>query len=133
MIKRIVLDTNVIVSALLTPSGNPAAALKLAAAGNLQICHNGQIFDEYREVLSRPKLRIDPEDGSRLLDILFLAGLSITPKTSAFPVIDEKDRIFYDTAKECDAVLVTGNKRHYPEEAFIVTPAEFLRIWGKDL
>jgi putative PIN family toxin of toxin-antitoxin system len=132
MIKRIVLDTNVVVSAFLTPSGNPAAVLKLAASGDLQICHNSQLFAEYREVLSRPKLKIDPEDSSGLLDILFLVGLSITPKTSTFPMIDEKDRMFYDTAKECDAVLVTGNKKHYPEEAFIVTPAEFLEIWEKE-
>ncbi|GHU99166.1 PIN domain-containing protein [Spirochaetia bacterium] len=132
MIQRIVLDTNVIVSALLTPSGKPAAVLKIAAAGNLQICHNSQILAEYRDVLSRPKLKIDPKDSSRLLDILFLTGLSITPKPSTFPMIDGKDRVFYDTAKACDALLVTGNKRHYPEEAFILTPAEFLPVWETD-
>jgi putative PIN family toxin of toxin-antitoxin system len=129
MITRIVLDTNVIVSALLTPSGNPAAVLKIAAAGNVQICHNSRIFAEYREVLSRPKLKIDPGDSSGLLDVLFLTGLSITPKPSTFPMIDGKDRVFYDTAKACDAILVTGNKKHYPQEPCIVTPAEFLAVW----
>jgi len=39
---------------------------------------------------------------------------------------DEDDRIFYDTAKSANAVLVTGNKKHYPDESFIMTPAEFL-------
>jgi len=40
---------------------------------------------------------------------------------------DESDRTFYDTAKTCGAVLVTGNMRHYPSESFIMTPAKF---WG---
>jgi len=39
---------------------------------------------------------------------------------------DESDRIFYDTACESKAILITGNKKHYPDEEFIMTPADFL-------
>ena len=41
---------------------------------------------------------------------------------------DEDDRAFYDTAKNNDAYLVTGNTRHYPNESFILTPTEFMRL-----
>ena len=41
-------------------------------------------------------------------------------------MIDEDDRIFYDTAKTAKAYLITGNKKHYPQENFIFTPADFL-------
>jgi putative PIN family toxin of toxin-antitoxin system len=133
MIQRVVFDTNVIVSALLSPLGNPARALKIAVSGgNVQICHNSRIFAEYREVLSRPKLNIATEDSDTLLDILFLMGLSITPEVSTVPMADEKDRIFYDTAKTCTAALVTGNKRHYPPEPCILTPTEFVETMNRD-
>jgi len=45
---------------------------------------------------------------------------------SNIPLPDESDRIFYDTAKENGTILITGNTKHYPNEAFIVTPANFL-------
>jgi len=46
--------------------------------------------------------------------------------------INEDDRIFYDTAVEAEAYLITGNIRHFPKEAFIITPAQFLTVVGYD-
>jgi len=43
-------------------------------------------------------------------------------------LIDETDRIFYDTAKNTASILITGNIRHYPNEKFILTPTEFLKL-----
>lgn len=45
-------------------------------------------------------------------------------------MIDEKDRIFYDTAKESSAILVTGNIKHFPKEAFIMSPNDFIQEIG---
>jgi hypothetical protein len=44
---------------------------------------------------------------------------------------DESDRKFFDAAKTCGAVLITGNKKHYPPEPFILSPAEFLSLPAK--
>jgi len=46
---------------------------------------------------------------------------------------DEDERAFYDTAKNNDAYLVTGNTRHYPNESFILTPTEFIGLWTKPI
>ena len=42
---------------------------------------------------------------------------------------DEDDRSYYEVAKLCNAILITGNKRHFPDEPFIMTPAEFLETY----
>jgi putative PIN family toxin of toxin-antitoxin system len=126
MTNRIVIDTNVIVSALLTPNGNPAQVLKCITSGKMQICLNAQIFAEYVDVLFRPKLKLDKIDTQNLLDILCMSALIVTPEASHIALTDEDDRIFYDTAKACDALLVTGNIRHYPDEPFIMTPAQLI-------
>ena len=54
---RVVLDTNIIVSALLQPSGAPAQVFVLALGGALQLCVCGRIYAEYEQVLRRPRLQ----------------------------------------------------------------------------
>jgi putative PIN family toxin of toxin-antitoxin system len=58
MTSRIVVDTNVMVSALLSPTGKPAQVLEYISSGRMQICLNAQIFAEYVDVLFRPKLKL---------------------------------------------------------------------------
>jgi uncharacterized protein len=57
---RVVLDTNVLVSAFLKPRSKPAKILRLILQGNLEIIINEPILSEYQEVLTRPKLRLNP-------------------------------------------------------------------------
>jgi putative PIN family toxin of toxin-antitoxin system len=57
---KIVLDTDVIVSGLIQPLGNPAKVLTLALAGAVQICHEKRILAEYAEVLARPRFKFGP-------------------------------------------------------------------------
>lgn len=54
---RVVLDTNIIVSALLHPLGPPAQVLMLALGGSIQLCVSGSIYAEYEEVISRPRFQ----------------------------------------------------------------------------
>src|ERR1039457_4668044 len=54
---RVVLDTNIIVSALLQPLGPPAQVFVLAIGGSMQLCISGSVYAEYEEVISRPRLR----------------------------------------------------------------------------
>ena len=127
-IPRVVLDTNVIVSALLSPSGNPAKIYKMFLTGFLTLIYSADILDEYQDVLNRPHLKIPKDD----VDIIFTAikkyGGKVEPSPGTDIMVDESDRIFYDTAKIAKAYLITGNTRHYPQESFILNPKEFLEI-----
>jgi putative PIN family toxin of toxin-antitoxin system len=58
---RIVLDTNVIVSALLQPLGPPAQVFRLAIAHAVQLCVSGSVYAEYEEVLTRPRFHLRVE------------------------------------------------------------------------
>jgi uncharacterized protein len=73
---RIVLHTNVLVSALLTPHGPPGQILQLAVAGKVVLRHDGRIMSEYRDVLRRPKFSFDPKNVDELLSYLESVGES---------------------------------------------------------
>ena len=67
MMMRVVLDTNVIVSALMSSLGNPAKILTLLFNEEIQIYYSGDILAEYEDVLSRPALKINPKKIKRFL------------------------------------------------------------------
>ena len=125
---RVVLDTNILVSALMSPSGNPAKIYKMFFSGALVLVYSESILTEYKDVLYRPYLRIFSEDVDMVLDAVRLRGEYVETIPSTFPMADEDDRIFYDAARSGGAYLVTGNTRHYPKETFILTPTEFLKL-----
>lgn len=124
---KIVIDTNIIISAALTPLGNPAKIIDMVFEDKLQIFYSLQILSEYKEVLSRPRLKIATQTQIDILGAIKEVGTLIEPTISNIPFIDESDRIFYDTAKTSRAILISGNIRHYPDEAFIMTPSDFLK------
>lgn len=123
---RAVLDTNILVSALLRPDGNPAAVLNLALNGNIALCWDSRLIAEYREVLLRPKFGFESKDVEALLDYILHAGISVVPAPCAAEFADGDDRKFYEVAKCAGAMLITGNKKHFPDEPGIMTAAEFM-------
>lgn len=130
---KIVLDTNVVVSALLTPCNKPAQIVSMVLLGRETICLSESIFAEYTGVLERPKFqKLDQEGIQAFLTRIKNVGNWVTP-TVKIDIIeaDPKDNKFLECAKEADAdYLITGNKRHFPMKAFhgvkILTPTEFL-------
>ena len=126
MTPRAVIDTNVLVSAPLSDKGNPAAILDMASDGLLTPIYCQRILDEYAEVLSRPRFNFPRNIIDAALDTFKIHGIAIDPPQSVFPMPDEKDRVFYDTAVSGGATLITGNLKHYPGEPFIVSPAGFI-------
>ena len=58
MLKRVVIDTNVLASALMTPTGNPAKVFKMFLAETIVLVYSEEIMFEYEDVLYRPRLRI---------------------------------------------------------------------------
>ena len=125
---RLVLDTNVIISALINPEGTPSKILKMVIGRNSELYCNSAILAEYESVLQRPKFsgKINKASIHRLIDLLRVIGIMFDPISSKIKLLDESDRIFYDTAKGSGSFLITGNIRHYPKEPFILTPADFL-------
>jgi len=121
-----VLDTNVLVSALLTPDGNPAEVYKMFLSQTLRLVYSPAILAEYLDVLHRPRLKIPCEAADKVLEAIRRYGVVVEPAPSEQAMADEDDRAFYDAAKHAGACLVTGNKRHFPDDPFIVTPAELL-------
>lgn len=125
---RLVLDTNVVVSAFINPGGKPSQILKMGLQRKAKLYFNSAILSEYESVMMRPKFRskININDVSRFINLIKKIGFSFDPLPGKIRLPDEKDRIFYDTAKESGSVLITGNIKHYPNESFIMLPNTFV-------
>ena len=122
---KVVIDTNVLVSALWSSHGNPATVIMLIPKTIIP-CVNPAILSEYIGVLNRDKFDFPSDARNRLLAKFIGHGIMIIPEKSEISFSDETDRVFYDTAKEAGAILITGNKRHFPDDPSIITPADFL-------
>jgi len=112
---RIVLDTNIIVSALLNPLGTPAQVFLLALGGAVQLCVTGSIYAEYEEVLKRPRFQRTDNVVAGLLSAVRDQGLWVKPTDKLQVCFDPDDNIFLECAQAAKAdYLVTGNLRHFP-------------------
>ena len=126
---RVVLDTNLIISAFINPGGKPSQIVKMVLWRKAKLCYNSAILSEYEGVMQRAKFskKIDPGNIRRFINLLKNIGISFDPTPSGIEFLDESDRIFYDTAKGSGSFLISGNVRHYPKEPFILLPADFLK------
>jgi putative PIN family toxin of toxin-antitoxin system len=126
----VVLDTNVLVSALLSPFGPPARVLDLALSGEIRLAYDDRVMAEYREVLARPKFGFSPEDVADVLAFLEADGEPVTALPLSCELPDADDLPFLEVAAHAEATLVTGNTAHYPASfrgaVVVLTPAEFL-------
>ena len=127
-----VIDTNVIVSAMLKSSSNPGVILEFALRGIIIPVLNEEIIREYRTVLMRPKFHLTAEIVNDLIQTLEYYGEYIEPERLDIKLPDPKDVIFYEVVMEKRkgniTYLVTGNIKHFPQEYFIVTPRELINI-----
>lgn len=122
----VVVDTNILVSALWSRKGAPARAVGLVLSGQLTPCYDHRIMLEYRQVLQRPKFRFQPSEINALLDWIKQSGRSVVPAPVDIPFVDEADRKFYEVAKYCGAVLITGNLKHFPNDNAVMSVSDFL-------
>jgi putative PIN family toxin of toxin-antitoxin system len=126
---KIVLDTNVLVSALLSPQGLPSKILGLVLNGTLKLLYDNTILAEYTDVLNREKLNIDKELINSIIDFIKSEGEYIIAEPQKIKFDDEDDKIFYEIYKSGEAnYLITGNKRHFPKEEKITMPGEFIEL-----
>ena len=124
---NIVLDTNILVSAALSPGRNAANILYSVFSGKFTACYDHRILEEYDRVLHYPKFRFSEWEINAVLEPLIKNGISVIadPLPDVSFEKDESDRKFYEVAVFCDAVLITGNLAHYPSASFILSPADF--------
>ena len=128
-----VLDTNVIVSALLSSKADAATVQVVEKLFADSFCPvvSKDILAEYREVLHRPKFHFPVDLIDTLLDAIEGKAELVDPTPTGAVLPDMKDLPFYEVVmekREDDAYLVTGNQKHFPSEPFIVTAREFLEI-----
>jgi len=125
--EQVVIDTNVVVSSVLSSKGNPAKIMKLCLNDLIKIVLSNEILDEYKRVLSYNRLNIAIETQSGIIRAIEEVATIVEPTKSTISFADESDRVFYDTAKASNSILITGNVKHFPNESFIMTPSEFFR------
>ncbi len=125
-----VIDTNVIIAALLTKNSESSTVRIMTAvlSGEIIPLFHQDIIDEYNEVLHRKKFHFGEYAVQKILKAIKQFGVEVFPEPTEEIFIDEDDLIFYEVAMEKDAYLITGNQKHYPAKKFIVSPAEMLEI-----
>lgn len=129
---NVVLDTNVVVSAAMTTHGTCARIMDMLADGVFGISADDRILAEYDTVLRRPELRIVPDDATAVLELIRSVAEPVAAVPLATELPDVDDAPFLEVAAAADAVLVTGNTRHYPSRSragvTVLTPREFLDV-----
>ena len=130
---KIVLDTNIVVSALLNPYGPSHQILALVLSRDIMLCLDGRIWYEYKEVLLRDKFDFDPGAVEDLLSFFDAESFQVTAKPLAFKCADFSDTKFLEVAIAAQAgYLITGNLKHYPshvKDLKIISPSRFLTIY----
>lgn len=131
---NVIIDTNVIVSALLTKNTDSATfkVMKLFFDNEIVLYYSKQIMNEYLEVLSREKFKFNSDFIESIKAAIEKFGIEITPKNRDTLMIDVKDKPFYEIVmdEQIDAAkLITGNIKHFPIQTNIMTPAQFMEIY----
>lgn len=133
---NVVLDTNVLVSALLSPFGAPGRILDLALAGKVRLVYDDRVLAEYRAVLVRPKFGFDRRHIDTLLEECAGAGFPVLAPPLSLALPDPADAVFVEVAAAAQAPLVTGNGRHFPPDlctgVLVLAPAAFLEHWQQE-
>lgn len=136
MICYAVIDTNVIVSALLAKHEDSPTVKVIEAIfdGRIVPLYHSEILEEYNDVLHREKFHFTNPAIQKVLAAIIQFGKEVYPQPTGEILTDMDDLVFYEVVmakREDDAYLVTGNQKHYPVRPFIVTPAEMIVILEK--
>src|SRR6267143_705269 len=129
---RLVIDTNIVVSAALKPEGLQRTVLLLAITKPARLYVSTAIIEEYRDVLSREELQIRKGLRQQLLELIGKRAHWVVPVRRLLVTSDPDDNIFLECADAARAdYLVTGNMRHFPrfwKKTKVITSREFVSL-----
>jgi putative PIN family toxin of toxin-antitoxin system len=133
---NIVLDTNVLVSGLLSPFGPCGEIVRMVSSAELTLSFDARIITEYKEVLLRPKFKFEKDKIDALLDHIEHRGLAVasSPLPQSLPDID--DEPFLEVAIAAKVIcIVTGNHIHFPPDlclgVSVFSPSDFTTFYKK--
>lgn len=123
-----VLDTNVIISALYREPSIPYDVYLIALSRGNYLYYTESIYLEYLKILHRKKFGFTNEIIEKFLSLLTKKGVLVKNIDYHYEkrLIDESDRKFYELAKSYECYLITGNKKHYPNDPIVMSPSEFM-------
>ena len=135
---KIVLDTNVLVSGLLTPYGPGGEIVRMVSAGKLILCIDARILLEYHEVIHRPKFKFNKDHIDTLISFIKHYGQLVSTAPLKDPLPDPDDEPFLEVAiAEKVKCIITGNIADYPpssrEGINILSSSEFLEFYRKEV
>jgi uncharacterized protein len=129
---RLVIDTNVLVSAAIKPTGLQRTVLLLAMTKPARLYVSRPIMEEYTDVLARPELKIRKGLRQQLVQLIKNHSYEVAPTRRLEVTGDPDDNIFLECADAARAdYLVTGNQRHFPrfwKKTKIITAREFISL-----
>ena len=130
---RVVLDTNVLISAVLF-NGSPRAILELVIGGSVHCSLSLAILDELRDVLERPKFRFSPEQAFQVIEELHAVCDIVNPAIRVNVITaDPNDNIILECALESKAdIIISGDQHLLAVAEFkgiqIVSPSDYIRM-----
>lgn len=129
---RLVIDTNILVSAALKPDGLQRTVLVLAITRPARLYVTHAVLAEYREVLARPEFEIRRGLRQHFLQLIKNHAQVVKPARTLQVAKDPDDDKFLECADAARAdYLITGNQRHFPKywkKTKIITSREFIGI-----
>ena len=129
---RLVIDTNVLISAVIKPAGLQRTVLLLAITRPARLYVSRPILEEYSEVLGRRELRIRKGLRQQMLQLIKNHSYTVVPTRRLHVTSDPDDNMFLECAEAAHAdYLVTGNQRHFPEQwkkTRVIGVREFIEI-----
>ena len=129
----VVIDTNVIVSALLSkhPDASTVQVFQALLTDRITPVYNDEILAEYSDVLRRKKFNFPESTIQSTIKYFKKYGIYSDRLSTGEDLPDPKDLVFYEVCmakRDKDSMLVTGNMKHFPVKPFIVTPNELMDI-----
>ncbi len=134
---RLVIDTNILISAAIKPAGLQRTVLLLAITRPARLYVSRPMLEEYSEVLGRPELRIRKGLRQQLLQLIKNHSYTVVPTRRLDVTSDPDDNMFLECADAARAdYLVTGNQKHFPrfwKKTKIITTREFIGLTAPHL
>ena len=126
-----VIDTNILVSALLSPKNDSATVQVMENVFQKKIIpvYSEEIFSGYQNVLHRKKFNFSAEIVDYLLSAIKSFGILVNPAETEIILPDMKDVPFYKIILEnADYYLVTGNIKHFPKIDRVIKAREMINL-----